>query len=169
MLEQKEPYYNLIAHMMGYENLHAERIQHFLKVYEFAKLIGTGEEISSPLMHILCVAAITHDIGIKPSEEKYGDCSGEHQEQEGSAAAREFLTPLGYSEELIERVCYLIGHHHTYHDIDGMDYQILIEADFLVNMLEGQMDAEACRSVYERIFRTKTGKRICRKMYPVRE
>ena len=41
MLEQKEPYYNLIAHMMGYENLHAERIQHFLKVYEFAKLIGT--------------------------------------------------------------------------------------------------------------------------------
>ena len=50
-----------------------------------------------------------------------------------------------------------------------MDYQILIEADFLVNMLEGQMDAEAYRSVYERIFRTKTGKRICRKMYPVRE
>ena len=33
-----------------------------------------------------------------------------------------------------ERVAYLIGHHHTYDKIEGMDYQILVEADFLVNI-----------------------------------
>ena len=36
----------------------------------------------------------------------------------------------GYTEEQIERVKYLVGHHHTYDNIDGLDYQILIEADF---------------------------------------
>ena len=50
-----------------------------------------------------------------------------------------------------------------------MDYQILIEADFLVNMQEKGLDPAACRSIYERIFRTTTGKRICRKMFDVRD
>lgn len=164
-----EQYNDILMAMMDYYRYDALRIQHFIKVYEFARMIGAGEGISETLMHILSIAAITHDIGIKPSEEKYGDCSGEHQEQEGPAIAKTMLEELKYSPEIIDRVCYLIGHHHTYHDIDGMDYQILIEADFLVNMSEGNMDVEACRSVYERIFSTKTGKRICRKMYPVRE
>ncbi len=168
MIEPEEPYFDLISHMIDYENQHPDRIQHFLKVYEFARFIATGDELSPEMMQIICVAAITHDIGIKPSMEKYGDCTGEHQEQEGPAAARAFLTPLGYPDKLIDRVCYLIGHHHTYHDIDGWDYQILLEADFLVNMSENHMDAETCRSVYERIFRTKTGKRLCRRMYPIR-
>lgn len=155
--------------MMEYNRFNSGRIQHFIKVYEFARMIGTGEGISEPLMNILSIAAITHDIGIKLSEEKYGDGSGEHQEQEGPEEARKLLTELNYPEQVIDRVCYLIAHHHTYHDIDGMDYQILIEADFLVNMYENNMGIEACRSVYERIFRTKTGKRICRRMYQVRD
>ena len=164
-----EQYIDLIMKMMDYEKFSAQRIQHFLKVYEYARLIGTGEQVSDRLMHILSTAAITHDIGIKPSLEKYGSCKGEQQEAEGPAVAAPMLAELGYEEAVIDRVCYLIGHHHTYHDIDGMDYQILIEADFLVNMQEGNMDIESCRSIYERIFRTTTGKRICRRMYPVRE
>ncbi len=35
--------------------------------------------------------------------------------------------------EQIERVSYLVGHHHTLNVIAGMDYQILAEADFIVN------------------------------------
>ena len=37
---------------------------------------------------------------------------------------------------MVERICYLIGHHHTYKDVDGADYQLLLEADFLVNAYE---------------------------------
>jgi hypothetical protein len=38
-----------------------------------------------------------------------------------------------------------------------MDYQILIEADFLVNAYEDKMDEDAVRTVREKIFSTKTG------------
>lgn len=164
-----EQYSELIYAMMDYNRYDPQRIQHFLKVYEFTRLIGAGEGISDVLQNILDIAAITHDIGIRNSEQKYGDCTGEHQELEGPPEAKAMLTSLGYPEDVIERVCYLIGHHHTYHDIDGLDYQILIEADFLVNLFESGSSAEACRSAYERIFRTKAGKRICRKLYRVRD
>lgn len=85
-------------------------------------------------MHILEAAAYVHDIGIKVAEEKYGRCTGKLQEQEGPAVAREMLEKLGFEEKVPERVCYLVGHHHTYTDMDEMDYQILVEADFLVNL-----------------------------------
>ena len=46
-----------------------------------------------------------------------------------------------------------------------MDHQILIEADFLVNLFENNRPAETIRSAYERIFRTETGKLLCRRMF----
>ena len=161
--------YELIMKMMDYENGSAHRIQHFLKVYELATIIGEGEGISDRLMHILQTAALTHDIGIRTCMEKYGTAAGPAQEAEGPALAKAMLEELGYEDAVIDRVCYLIAHHHTYTDVDGLDYRILIEADFLVNMLEDHYDAGACRSAYERIFVTTTGKRICRKMYDVRK
>ena len=60
---------------------------------------------------------------------------------------------------------YLIAHHHTYGSIDGIDYQILVEADFLVNIYEDGLSSEATESAYNNIFRTETGKRICREMF----
>ncbi len=32
----------------------------------------------------------------------------------------------------LDRVQYLIAHHHTYDNIDGIDYQILVELIFLL-------------------------------------
>ena len=60
-------------------------------------------------------------------------------------------------EDLIERVCYLIAHHHTYHDIDGIDYRILLEADFLVNAYEDNLPKDKIRNFRDKIFRTKSG------------
>lgn len=164
-----EQHADLITAMMDYYRYDPARIQHFLKVYELSRLIGTLEGTSDTLQYILDTAAIVHDIGIKRSEEKFGDCSGKHQEEEGPAEARSMLTALNYPEQVIDRVCYLVAHHHTYHDVDGLDYQILIEADFLVNLFESKAADEACRDVYERIFRTTSGKRVMRRMYKVRE
>mgnify|MGYP000340972515 FL=1 len=50
---------------------------------------------------------------------------------------------------MTERVAYLIGHHHTYDKIEGMDYQILVEADFLVNIL--RQDEEKGEYLYFRV------------------
>ncbi len=155
----------LIMKMTEYYEGQPHRIQHFMKVYGYAKMIGEMEGISKGEQDILEAASIVHDIGIKPSEQKYGDCIGRHQEEEGPKAAEEMLKGLGYDEELIERVCYLVGHHHTYKNIDGIDYQILVEADFLVNLYENENEESAVKTALDRIFKTKSGEKICRLMF----
>ena len=125
-----------------------KRIQHFCKVHSYAKLIAELENVDEKTRFILETAALTHDIGIHICEQKYGDCGGKLQEQDVST-----------------RVQYLIAHHHTYEDMDGIDYQILVEADFLVNMYEDTLSQQAVQHAYTTIFRTETGKMICRDMF----
>ena len=152
--------------MFLYDKGDPKRIQHFVKVYEFAKYIGKGEKLDEKTYKTLKLAAIIHDIGIHKAEKKYGQCGGKLQEKEGPPEAEKLLKKLGADREIIDRVCYLVGHHHTYHDMDGMDYQILVEADFLVNLFEDKVSPEGCRNAYHKIFRTESGKRLYRTMYP---
>lgn len=156
---------HLITEMIQYYEGDPKRIQHFMKVHDFSRTIGLLEGLDEKTLFILETAAVVHDIGIKVSEEKYGSCEGKLQEQEGPAIAKDLLQSLHYEPEIINRVCYLVGHHHTYKDIDGMDYQILVEADFLVNLYEDQVTETAIRNAYDRIFRTESGKKLCREMF----
>ena len=144
----------------------AKRIQHFCKVHSYAKLIGESENLDRSLF-ILEAAALTHDIGIHTCEEKYGSCGGKLQEKEGPAIAAKLLKELGFDDDVSERVQFLIAHHHTYDNIDSADYQILVEADFLVNIMEDGLSKEAALSAYNRIFRTECGKKICRDMFGI--
>ncbi|CDE42355.1 hD domain [Clostridium sp. CAG:411] len=143
----------------------AKRIQHFCKVHSYAKLIAETENMDKKDLFILEAAALTHDIGIHVCEEKYGNCNGKLQEKEGPAIAEKLLQELGFAEDVSERVQYLIAHHHTYDKIDGMDYQILVEADFLVNIMEDNLSKEAASHAYHTIFKTECGKQICRDMF----
>ncbi len=151
--------------MIDYYQGQPKRIQHFLKVHAYAKLIGEQEGLDKEILDILEVAALTHDIGIKISEEKYNSSAGKYQEVEGPAVAQQMLEDLQYDKAKTDRVCYLIGHHHTYDQIDGIDYQILVEADFLVNILEDGLAKEAALQAYQNIFKTESGKNICQEMF----
>ena len=155
----------VIASMIDYFAGDARRINHFMKVYGFAKTIGELEQLDERTLLILEVAAVTHDIGIKNSEIKYNSSAGCYQQTEGPPEAKKLLEDLWFDKELIERVCWLIAHHHTYDDIVDIDCQILIEADFLVNAYEDDLSAEAVQHVEQLIFRTKTGKRLLNEMY----
>lgn len=155
----------LLIAMMEYDKPDAKRIQHFVKVYEFARLIGLMEGLDEMTQEILEAAAIVHDIGIHKAEEKYGRNTGKYQEMEGPGEARTLLSSLGWPEDVIERVSYLVGHHHTYTSIDGLDYQILVEADFLVNLFEGDAALEEKQSVYDRMFQTEGGKKLFKTMF----
>ena len=157
----------LIEEMISYNRGDAKRIQHFIKVHSFAKLIGETEDLSPAELFVLETAAVVHDIGIKPSEAKYGRCDGKLQEQEGPEPARELLEKLGYENTVVERVCYLVAHHHTYENVEGLDYRILLEADFLVNLYEDGISKEGVQRAYEKILVTETGKRICREMFGI--
>ena len=158
---------DLLSKMIEFYEGDPKRIQHFIKVHSFAKLIGSQEKLDDVTMFILEAAAYTHDIGIKIAEEKYGKCDGKLQEQEGPIVAQKMLSELGFENYIIERICYLIGNHHTYDNIEGMDYQILVEADFLVNIYEDDMGRHSMRKAYDNIFRTEAGCRLFRTMYGI--
>ncbi|MBQ8619389.1 MAG: HD domain-containing protein [Clostridia bacterium] len=153
-------YNELILRMMEHDQGRPHLIQHFLKVHAFARLIGSREGLDEAALHTLETAAIVHDIGIVPSLCVYGDDAGRHQEELGPAQAQEMLLSLGYDADVTARVCLLVSRHHTYTDILGMDHQILIEADFLVNLFENNASRDAVRHAYETIFATETGRRL---------
>ncbi len=159
----------LISAMIAYYAGDPKRIHHFLKVYAFAKAIGQEEGLDPETQATLETAALVHDIGIRPSEEKYGSSAGRYQEQEGPAPARAMLAALGVSPQRIDRVCYLVAHHHTYHPTDGADHQILLEADFLVNAYEDGLTEEAVRTAGQKLFRTAAGRRYLEEMYLARQ
>lgn len=143
-----------------------KRIQHFIKVYEFAHVIGAKEGLDENTLRILDIASIMHDIGIRPSEEKYGRCNGKLQEQEGPAYAREMLSLFpDVTENERDRVCFLIAHHHTYTNVEGLDYRILLEADFLVNAMEDKLKKDAIITFRDRVFRTETGLYLLNTMF----
>ena len=147
----------IFAQMVEYFQGDPRRIQHFVKVHAFARLIGHREGLDAAVQQRLEAAAYVHDIGIKAAEEKFGSSSGKLQEQEGPAEARKLLEKTGLDPEDVERICYLVGHHHTYHDIEGADYQILVEADFLVNLDEGKANHQVVEEARQNIFKTTTG------------
>ena len=160
---------DLFMDMIAYYDGDPKRIQHFTKVHSYARLIGIGEELDDASLFILEAAAYTHDIGIRVAEEKYGRGGGKLQEQEGPIIAQKMLSQLGFENYIVERICFLIGHHHTYDNIDGLDYQILVEADFLVNLYEDDAGNRAIDKAYKRIFKTETGKKIFRLMFGYEE
>ena len=160
---------DLFMDMIAYYDGDPKRIQHFTKVHSYARLIGIGEELDDASLFILEAAAYTHDIGIRVAEEKYGRSDGKLQEQEGPIIAQKMLSQLGFENYIVERICFLIGHHHTYDNIDGLDYQILVEADFLVILYDDDAGNRAIDKAYKRIFKTETGKKIFRLMFGYEE
>lgn len=152
--------------MIAYDKGDVARIQHFVKVHDFAAAIGSAESLPSATQFVLETAAILHDIGIHSSEQRYGDCSGKHQEELGPDEARLLMQSVGgYTQEQVERVCFLIAHHHTYTQVEGQDWQILLEADFLVNAYEDHLSREAIRTFERNVFRTSTGRQMLEQMF----
>ena len=155
----------LCQNMIQYYAGDPKRIQHFIKVHSFCKLICEMENVDEKTQLISEIAGYVHDIGIKISEQKYGYCNGKLQEKEGGAVAKEMLSALCFESDVIEQVCYIIAHHHTYNNIDTLPYQILVEADFIVNCYEDNATSEEMQSVYNKIFQKKSGKQLFYTMF----
>lgn len=144
-------------------NLHD--INHFLKVYAYARTIGLQEGLSQRNQTVVEAAALVHDIACPLCRKKYGNTNGKYQEREGMPLAEAFFQGTGMPPELAERVVYLVGHHHTPEGVDGPDYQILLEADYLVNADESHYTKEMIRLAGENLFRTQTGRRLLHAIY----
>lgn len=155
----------MIAHSDG--NLHD--IHHFMKVYAYASTIAKREGVTPDEQKTVEIAAILHDIACPLCREKYGNANGKYQELEGTALTAEFLEGSGLPEEMIERIIFLVGHHHTLQNVEGIDYQILLEADYLVNAAESSYTKAQIRNTMEHLFKTPTGQALLRSVYGITE
>ena len=155
----------IIEKMIRYFGTDIRRINHALKVYGFASCIARREKLSDNEILIVDIAAILHDIGIIEAEKKYNSTSGKYQEIEGPAIARDILSDEEIDVETLDRICFIIGNHHSYQKIEGLDFQIIVEADFLVNIYEDEMTKHSIESVRNKYFRTQTSISMIESIY----
>ncbi|HIX81566.1 HD domain-containing protein [Erysipelatoclostridium sp. An173] len=155
----------ILKEMIIYANGNKKDIAHFLKVHSYARLIGKLEQLDEKTQKILEIAAIVHDIACPLCRKKYGNSNGKFQEIEGPDLVYDFLKPFSLTDLEINRIAYLVGHHHTYENIDGLDYQILLEADFLVNSDEMNADNKTIAAMKNKVFKTATGIKLLEYIY----
>jgi HD superfamily phosphodiesterase len=150
--------------MKKYFGTDFKRVNHALRVAKYAEQILKMEG-GHPL--IIMGAAYLHDIGIHEAERKHGSNSGHYQEMEGPAIAKEILERLNVQKEMIEEICDIISHHHSPRGEETLNFQILHEADWLVNIEEEEISKDRKRlgELIGKAFRTVTGKQLAEKFY----
>ncbi len=142
-------------------------VGHAQKVLGYAEQVLGGEQVTDRyLQQVVVLAAIFHDVGIPVAKQKYGTAAGPYQEQEGEPVARRLLTELGIRPDILERVCYIVGHHHSHEKVDGLDFQIIWESDALVNIPSRptRPTPEQIPEIIERNFVTTTGRDLITKI-----
>ncbi|MFZ0034585.1 MAG: HD domain-containing protein [Sedimentisphaerales bacterium] len=141
-----------------------KRIERALAVLNYAEQIQAAEG-GDPL--VVRAAAILHDIGIQQAEKKYGSSAGNYQETEGHPIARKILQNYGLTDEIIERTCKIIANHHSAKDVDTLEFRIVWDADWLVNIPDELSGAGKAKliSLIDKTFKTKTGRQIAVKSF----
>ena len=155
----------IMEKMIAFSEGNIHDIDHFVRVWNYAKTIAELEGIDPETQYILEVAAITHDIACPLCREKYGNTNGKYQEEEGFLLVKDFLSDSGMTQAQINRVAFLVGHHHTFLGIDGLDWQILIEADYIANATENGYSKENIKNFIKRIMKTESGKRLVQSVF----
>ena len=116
---------------------------------------------------IVVMAALLHDVGIKPGEEHYGSNAGPLQEALGPPIAEEILCRLGADPAKIAAVKEIIAHHHTPGKVGTAEFACLWDADMIVNLEEiaTAMGREKVAALIGTKFLTEDGRRIARELY----
>lgn len=157
----------ILEKMIAVSDGNIHDIDHFIRVWTYARTIAELEGLDAETQDILEVAAITHDIACPLCREKYGNTNGKYQETEGASMVRDFLRDTGLTEAQIDRVAFLVGHHHTFTDVQGSDYQILLEADYIVNASENHYRRENLEAFLSRVMKTDSGRQILHSVFQI--
>ena len=154
------------------------RIQHFLKVYEYAGMIGRREGLDQDSMDVVCTAAILWDLTgeagsaadrpermtavlAKTAHGGEGD-----RKKEAAAAAEAMLRELDYEDLVIDRVLFLITGDRQDQAGDDPDRQVLLEARRLVELYENQCPEEMLEQARQNVIRTESGRLLLDLLYP---
>jgi len=134
-----------------------KRIEHALTVLNYAEQIQAAEG-GDPL--VVKAAAILHDIGIIQAERKHGSTAAKYQEIEGSIIAREILAKFNLDKADVEHICRIIANHHSAKNIDTIEFRIVWDADWLVNLPVDFTDTskEKLKEIIDKTFKTCKGR-----------
>ncbi len=145
-----------------------KRLNHALTSLKFAEEISFLEKVNKKDTLIIQLASLLHDIGIKEAEAKNMSPRGKTQEEEGKVIAEKILTELNIEPAILERVVFIVQYGHTFDRINGLDFQIVWEAEMLVNIVERNLTKwpEHYPNML-RTFRTEAGKQKLKEIYGV--
>ena len=136
-----------------------KRVEHTLSVLNYAEQIRAAEGGDQVVVK---AAAILHDIGIPQAERKYGSSVGKYQELEGPPIAEGILKRYNLEAETIEHICRIIANHHSAKDIDTIEFRIVWDADWLVNLPTdfAKANKEELQEIIDKTFKTCKGRRV---------
>jgi putative nucleotidyltransferase with HDIG domain len=147
----------LVAAVKAEFDADQKRITHALRVLNQAEEL-LRQEGGDP--RVVVAAALLHDIGIQEAERKHGSSAARFQELEGPPIARRILKGLGVDPETIEHVCRIVGSHHSRGLVDTIEFRVVWDADWIVNISEEPeaYDRGRIDSLAANLFRTAAGK-----------
>lgn len=136
-----------------------KRIEHALTVLNYAEQIQAAEGGDHLVVK---AAAILHDIGIIQAERKHGSTAAKYQEIEGPIIAREILAKFNLDKADVEHICRIIANHHSAKNIDTIEFRIVWDADWLVNLPMDFTDTskEKLKEIIDKTFKTCKGRQI---------
>lgn len=156
----------IIKMKSAFEATIPSEIDHALNVLKNSEIIMDGEEIKGRERELISITAILHDIGMINAQKKYGSTVGSYQEKEGPESAKNLLIDENLREDEIDRICYIIGHHHTFSKVQGTDFQILWEADLLeaLKKFDKETNQDKLKCIINKNFKTKSGLELAEKI-----
>lgn len=122
--------------LINYFDDDERRIEHALHVLKKAEQIAENKYGWD--YDILIAVSLLHDIGIKKSESLLGYNNGRTQEEYGPTEAKKILQEIDFPVTKIQKVCEIIGNHHSPSNHDYIELKILKAADASVNKAENQ-------------------------------
>ena len=155
-----------IAKMVDFSAGNLHDVDHLLHVFGLAKAIAEGEGLDAETLHVIELAAVVHDIACPLCRKKYGSAPGKLQERESAPLVREFFAGTDEPQETVERIAWVVSHHHTYEPVEGAVHQVILEADWLVNTSEGVRDGRPAPTRPAPFFATRTGLGLFAAMFP---
>ncbi|MBI4296505.1 MAG: HD domain-containing protein, partial [Chloroflexi bacterium] len=150
--------------MVAYFGGDTRRIEHARKVTAYAEELVAREGGD---YQTVVAAALLHDIGIHQAERKYGSTAGKYQELEGPPIARGILDNLKVEPARIDEICDIVGNHHSPGKIHTIDFKVVYDADWLVNIRDEYViiDRAKLASIFDNVLLTESGKALARIIY----
>ncbi len=164
MVKQQNLINQIHQDMYDYFGNDKKRKSHADSVLKNAKLISESETCDKLIVE---VSAILHDIGIHEAERKYNSSAGIYQEKEGPAIAKDILSKYDISNKDIEHICKIISNHHSDKDIATIEFKIIWDADWIVNIPDefDLNDKIKINKIISKVFKTQKGKELANSKY----